>query len=93
MGLRRSSRFSGRGSRHFSIGSFPGHVESMIKTLLVQRNTVTETTVHGNAVYLPAAAVPIYLHALVCFRTAKLAGAETEQWELTPSWGFEWSTF
>ena len=55
----------------------------MIKLLLAQRDTVPETREHRNAVYLPAAVVPVYLLALACFQTAKLAGVGTEQQELS----------
>ncbi|CAI5792960.1 Hypothetical predicted protein [Podarcis lilfordi] len=55
--------------------------------------TLMETRAHGNAVYLPAAAVPIYPLALACFRTARLAGTGTEQWEFTLLQGFKLLTF
>ena len=80
---------SERGNQCLSTDSFPGHVASMTKPLLVQQNTMTETRAHGNAVYLPTTAVPICLLALVCFRTARLTGAGTEQQELTPLQGFK----
>ena len=56
---------SGQGSRRLSTDSFLGHVASMTKPLLVQWNTVMETRAHGNAIYLPATAVPIYGHPIL----------------------------
>ena len=44
---------SDQGKQCLSTDSFPGHVASMTKPLLAQQNTVTETRVHGNAIYLP----------------------------------------
>ena len=89
MGLWRSSRFQAEGDAVCPQTAFQGHVACSTKPLLVQQDTVTltrdtETRAHGNTVYLPVTVVPIYLLALACFRTARLAGAGKEQRELTP---------
>ncbi|CAI5785283.1 Hypothetical predicted protein [Podarcis lilfordi] len=67
---------------------FPGHVASMTKPLLANQSS---TRKHR----LPSRRSGTYLSTctLMCFRTARLAGAGTKQRELTPSRGFEQPTF
>ena len=68
---------------------FLGHVASMTKLLLAKPEQCTETLF----TIPPERYLFIYLSLLACFQTARLAGAGTEQQELTPSWGFEPPTF
>uniref|UniRef100_A0A670HNR6 SCAN box domain-containing protein n=1 Tax=Podarcis muralis TaxID=64176 RepID=A0A670HNR6_PODMU len=66
----------------------PGHVASMTKPLLANQSSARKHC-------LPSRRCSTYLSTctLRCFRSARLAGAGTEQWELTPSRGFELPTF
>uniref|UniRef100_A0A670HKK2 Small ribosomal subunit protein mS33 n=1 Tax=Podarcis muralis TaxID=64176 RepID=A0A670HKK2_PODMU len=66
----------------------PSHVASMTKPLLANQSSARKCR-------LPSCRSGTYLSTftLTCFRTARLAGAGTEQRELTPSRGFEPLTF
>ena len=66
----------------------PGHVASMIKPLLANQSNAWKRR-------LPSCWSSTYLSActLMCFRNARLAGAGTEQRELTLLWGFEPAIF
>ena len=65
-----------------------GHVASMTKQLLANQSSARKR-------HLPSRRSGTYLSTctLTCFRTARLAGAGTEQRELTLSQGFEPPTF
>uniref|UniRef100_A0A670KFP9 Radial spoke head 10 homolog B n=1 Tax=Podarcis muralis TaxID=64176 RepID=A0A670KFP9_PODMU len=66
----------------------PGHVASMTKPLLANQSSARKHRLpsHRSGTYLSTC-------TLTCFRTARLAGAGTEQRELTPSRGCKPPTF